>query len=88
MRSDAKCAFLYISHFFLRTGSQTSASAFTGKMAAHLKEEKTQVLPDFLNLNDLACKTMGGKVNVIQLTMYGFDADCTWYFCSYFQLKI
>ncbi|XP_025071995.1 probable allantoicase [Alligator sinensis] len=31
-------------------------------MAAHIKEEKTQVLPDFLNLNDLACKTMGGKV--------------------------
>ncbi|XP_067400917.1 probable inactive allantoicase isoform X2 [Emydura macquarii macquarii] len=31
-------------------------------MTAYLKGEKTQVLPDFLHLNDLACEAVGGKV--------------------------
>ncbi|XP_030410063.1 probable allantoicase [Gopherus evgoodei] len=31
-------------------------------MAAHFKGEKTQVLPDFLHLNDLACEAVGGKI--------------------------
>ncbi|KAM6459249.1 putative inactive allantoicase [Liasis olivaceus] len=31
-------------------------------MAVHLQEEKSNILPDFLNLNDLGCDSTGGKI--------------------------